>query len=91
MLCVPAARVLMEQVALFVLPLPLRATALQPLNGLPFAVNPTVPVGLLPVTVALKATLVPCIAGLAELTRVVLLAGKPVGAPPHASISMMRE
>src|SRR5271169_5881534 len=75
MLCVPAARLAVLQVAVFELPLPLgRATAPQPVSGLLSAVKPTLPVGALPVTDAVKVTVIPTVDGLAELARLVVLA-----------------
>ena len=51
-----------------------KATALQPLSVVPSAVKATLPVGALPVTVAVKVTLAPTTDGLTELDNVVLLA-----------------
>ena len=75
MLCVPAARPLVLQPAVLVLPLPESVTAPQPLIVLPSALKATVPVGALPVTLAVKVTLTPTLDGLSELdTAVVLVA-----------------
>ena len=72
MLCVPAARVVVEHVAVRVLPLPARkATAEQPVIEVPPSVKLTVPVGDKPVTVAVKVTLDPTVDGLPELDTVV--------------------
>ena len=49
----------MLQVAVLLLPEPTSATALQPLIALPPSVKLTLPVGALPVTVAVKLTLAP--------------------------------
>ena len=69
MLWVPAERLLVVHAAVFVFPAPLRATALQPVMVLPLSVKVTLPVGLLLLlTVAVKVTLEPTGAGLAELT-----------------------
>ena len=74
MLCVPAARLAVLQVAVFELALPLgRATAPQPLSGLLSAVKPTLPVGALPATVAVNVTLAPTSDGSAELVSMVVL------------------
>jgi hypothetical protein len=73
MLCVPTARLLVLQAAVLLLPVPLSATVAQLAIELPPSVKLTVPVGLLPVTVAVNATLVPTVAGLAELTSVVVV------------------
>src|ERR1700741_5023426 len=75
MLCVPAARLTVLQVALFAFALPVgNATAAQPVSVAPSAVKPTLPLGALPVTVAVKVTLAPTSDGLAELARLVVLA-----------------
>ena len=64
----------MLQVALLLLPLPVgSATALQPLSVVPSAVKPTLPVGALPVTVAVNVTLAPTVDGVKEVARPVLL------------------
>ena len=74
MLCVPALRLAVLQVAVFELAVPVgSATALQPLSVVPSAVKATLPVGALPVTVAVKVTFAPTAAGLAELARLVVL------------------
>src|SRR5271169_1701975 len=79
MLWLPAARLAVLQVALFELALPVgRATAPQPLSVVPSAVKPTLPVGALPVTVAVKVTLPPTVDGLSELARLVVLAVVPL-------------
>ena len=49
------------------------ATALQPEIALPPSVKATLPVGAVPVTVAVKVTLLPITDGLTELARVVPL------------------
>ncbi len=74
MLCVPAARLAVLQVAVFELDVPLaNAAAAQPLIAVPPSVKPTVPLGALPVTVAVKVTLAPTLDGLAELDSAVVL------------------
>ena len=73
MLCVPAARLLVLQLAVFVLPLPESATGAQPPIELPASVKAILPVGAFPVTVAVKVTLAPTGAGFAELTNVVVV------------------
>src|ERR1051326_1757084 len=73
MLCVPTARLLVLHVAVFVLPLPLSATALQPVRELPPSVKFTLPVGVVPVTVAVKVTFVPTVAGVDDVASVVVL------------------
>ena len=50
---------LVLQVAVRLLPLPASATALQPLIEAPPSLKLTVPVGALPVTVAVRVTLAP--------------------------------
>ena len=71
------------------LPEPVSVTALQPLIGLPPLVKETLPVGLLPVTVAVNVTLWFTRAGLSELASVVPDGGGPVLV--HASTSVRRE
>ena len=75
MLWLPMARLLEEQVAVLLLPLPVRGTAAQPLRAVPPSVKATLPVGALPVTVAVKVTLLPTTAGLAELAMVAVTPG----------------
>jgi hypothetical protein len=77
MLWVPIGKALLVQLALLVLPLPLSATAVQPLSEPPLAVKCTVPPGLLPVTVAVKAMLAPTSAGLDELAKSVVVLATP--------------
>ena len=71
MLCVPAVRAAVEQAAVRVLPLPVRATAAQPAIEVPPSVKFTLPVGAFPVTVAVNVTLPPAVDGFAELATVV--------------------
>ena len=71
MLCVPAAGLLVLQLAVLVLPLPASGVAEQPLIELLPSVKATLPVGALPVTFAVKVTLAPTGAGFAELVNVV--------------------
>src|SRR5215467_6309685 len=92
MLWVPAVSALVAHCAVRVLPLPARATAEQPLIELAPSLKLTLPVGLEPVTDAVKVTLVPVDAGLIELARMVALCGG--AAPPlavHASSSVRKE
>ena len=91
MLWAPAARPAVEQAAVPVLPLPMRATAPQPVIDVPPSVKFTVPAGALPVTVAVNATLAPTLDGLSELTSVVVVGPGPLPVPVHASISVIRE
>jgi hypothetical protein len=76
MLCVPAANALVVHCPVRVLPEPVRTTAVQPTMEVPPSVKPTVPVGAVPVTLAVNVTIAPTADGLAELVRVVV-----VGAP----------
>src|SRR6266567_3869947 len=78
MLWLPAARLAVAQVAVRMLPEPPIATALQPEIETPPSVKFTLPVGALPLTVAVKVTLPPAVDGLEELASVVVL-----GAPPE--------
>ena len=73
MLCVVAVSVLVLQAAVLLLPLPASATALQPLIELAPSLKLTLPVGLLPATVAVKVTLLPTVDGFFELATVVVL------------------
>src|SRR6266699_3016335 len=89
MLWVPALRLLVLHVAILLLAIPVgRATAPHPVRVVPSAVKATLPVGALPVTVAMKVTLAPTLEGLAEEVSAVaddtLLA-------VHASTSVMRD
>src|SRR5262245_65817797 len=95
MLCVPADRAAVEHAAVRVLPLPESATAEQPESDVTPSAKFTLPVGLVPVTVAVKVTLAPAVDGLAELTRVVVVAAPPplvtltVKALALAAVTMM--
>ena len=91
MLWVPAARLLVVQAAVRVLPLPERARPVQPESALPPSARLTVPVGLLPVTVAVRVTGLPAVAGLAELASVVVVDGSVDAGTPQASTSVSRE
>jgi hypothetical protein len=73
MLCVAAVRLLVVHAAVLLLPLPVSATALQPPIELAPSLKLTLPVGLLPVTVAVNVMLVPNVDGFFELARVVAL------------------
>src|SRR5512143_2214828 len=66
-LWVPAARLPVVQAAVRVLPLPERARPVQPASAEPPSARSTVPVGLVPVTVAVRVTGTPASAGLREL------------------------
>src|SRR6266545_8337204 len=82
MLWVPAVRLALSQVAVLTFVLPVgSATAPQPASVLPSAVKPTLPVGALPVTVAVKVTFAPTVDGLSELLSVVVV---DAGPRPHA-------
>src|SRR6185312_12356487 len=82
-LCVPAPNALLEHCAVRVLPEPLRTTAPQPATVLPASVKFTVPVGDVPVTLAVNVTLAPSAEGLTELVSVVV-----VGLPgPTATVT----
>ena|SRR5207248_11631005 len=84
MLCVPAVNAPVAHAAVRALPLPERATALQPPIELPPSLKLMVPVGLLPVTVAVKVTVAPLFEGLSELTNTVLV---PV-VPPFVTLTV---
>src|SRR5271169_5715164 len=90
MLWVPAARLAVLQVALLALALPAgSATAAQPLMVVPSALKATLPVGALPVTVAVKVTLPPTVDGLAELASVVVVAVRPLEVSATASMKVV--
>ena len=76
-LWVPPASALVAHTAVRLLPLPAKATAEQPLIELAPSLKLTDPVGLVPVTVAVKVTFAPAVAGLAELASVVVVAALP--------------
>ena len=77
------------------MPLPARATAEQPLIELAPSLKLTDPVGLVPVTVAVKVTLAPTVEGLEELPSAVVLGPPPevvtltVSAFAVAAVTMM--
>src|SRR5271156_1449019 len=71
--CTPAPRPPVAHAAVGALPAPKSGTAPQPLIRAPLSVKPTVPVGALPFTVAVKVTLAPTVDGLDELVTVVLV------------------
>src|SRR6266446_10870415 len=79
MLCVPTERLLVLQTAVLLLPEPVSATALHPASGAPpSAAKLTLPVGFVPATVAVNVTVVPTIAGLAELATIVVVVATAV-------------
>ena len=73
MLCVPAERLLVAQVAVRTLPLPLNTAATQPAIDMPLSRKLTVPVGAVLLTVAVKVMLVPAVEGVSELPIPVVL------------------
>ena len=86
MLWLPTVSAAVAQVALPAL----TACAVHPEMALPLSVKPTVPVGALPVTVAVNVTLDPIADGLTELASVVVVGGGPEP-PVQASTSTRRE
>ena len=74
MLCVPTARLDVVHAAVRELPLPVNATAEQPEIDVPPSLKSMLPVGALPVTVAVSVTLAPTMDGFCELATFVLLA-----------------
>src|SRR5208282_4407038 len=86
MLCVPALRFESVQAAA---PAP-KTSAEQPAIVLPPSVKVTVPVGLLPLTLAVKVTFLCLIEGLRELVTEVVVAPPPPPFEVQASISTMR-
>src|SRR5438132_13790959 len=77
MLCTPAVSVLVVQPAVRLLPLPLKATAEQAAIDVAPSLKLTDPVGLVPVTVAVKVTLAPTVDGFGALASVVVVAAPP--------------
>ncbi len=75
---VPTARTPVVHAAVRLLPEPVRVTVPQPLMVAPSEVKATVPAGVAPTTVAVKVTGVPTAAGLALLTRVVVVDTGPL-------------
>ena len=72
--CVPCVRALLLHVAVLLLALPPgSATAEQPASATPSAVKATLPVGALPLTVAVNVTPAPTTDGLAELATAAVL------------------
>src|SRR5438270_268896 len=67
MLCVPTLRLLVAQVAVRMLPEPVSPTVAQPAIEAAPSLKFTVPVGAVPLTVAVKVTLVPAVEGVSEL------------------------
>ena len=70
---VPTLNPLVLHAAVRALPLPTTETAPHPEIVAPPSVKLTLPVGFVPVTVAMKITLVPAVAGLPELVSVVVV------------------
>ncbi len=91
MLCVATDNVAVEQAAVRMLPLPASATAEQPAIDAPPSVKLTLPVGAVPVTVAVNVTLAPDVDGFSELTSVVVVGARPPPTAVQASISATRE
>ena len=88
MLCVPAGSVVVVQVALRVFPEPDSGLAEQPLiDAAPF-VKLTVPVGAVPVTLAVNVMLAPAGAGFCELASAVDVGPGP---PPPPVTSCINE
>ena len=73
MLWVPAVRPLVEQMAVRMLPLPVRMTLAQPAIEMPPSVKFTAPVGPTPLTLAVNVTLAPTIEGFALVARPVVV------------------
>ena len=95
MLCVPPVSAAVEHEAVRPFPLPNSEMAEHPASDVPPSVKFTLPVGLVPVTVAVNVTLDPALDGLAELPSVVLVAAPPplvtltVSALDVAPVTMM--
>ena len=81
MACVATVRLDVVHCAVRLLPPPERPIAAQPGTEVPPSLKLTVPVGLVPITVAVNVTAAPCVDGLRLLARVVVVG---VGPPPPA-------
>src|SRR5437016_5188995 len=78
MLWVPAVSVLVAQVAVRILPDPASPCAVHPASDVEPSRNLTLPVGALPVTVAVNVTLAPAVDGVSDVaSRVVVVALLP--------------
>src|SRR2546429_170720 len=77
MLWVPAVGPLVEQKAVRMLPLPVTMTLAQPAIEVPASLKLTLPVGALPVIVAVNVTVVPYVDGFNELATVVVVVAWP--------------
>jgi hypothetical protein len=73
MLCVAALKALVVHAAVLLLPLPASAIALQPVIELAPSLKLMVPVGAIPLMVAVNVTLAPAVEGFFELMTVVVL------------------
>ena|SRR5687767_3580122 len=87
MLCGPAASVDVVQVALRVLPEPERGLAEQPLIEAAPSVKLTVPVGAVPVTLAVNVMLAPAAAGFCELASAVDVGPGPPPPPVTSCVN----
>ena len=79
MLCVATLRLAVEHTAVRTLPLPPKAIAEQPAIEMPPSLKLTLPVGAVPVTVAVNVTLAPDRDGFGELASVVVVGVGPPG------------
>ena len=91
MLCVAAVSALVLHAAVLLLPLPVSATAPQPLIEVAPSLKLTLPVGLLPVTVAVKVTLVPAVDGLFELESEVVVGVGPAELTTCDSVALVED
>src|SRR6266702_2519224 len=90
MLCVPAARADVLHVEDLELAVPDgSAAAPHPLSVVPSAVKATLPVGAMPVRVAVNVTFAPTVDGLAELPNVVVVATRLVEVSVTASMKVV--
>ncbi len=74
MLWLPTARPVVLQAAVRALPLPVSGVAVQPAMGVAPSLKLTLPVGALPVTVAVNVTALPRLLGVADVASAVALA-----------------
>jgi len=84
-----AAGPAVAQTAVRTLPEPVSVTAAQPAMATPPSVKATLPAGLVPVTVAVKVTVVPVMAGFDELASTVVVGFAPPAASSAAPASTM--
>jgi hypothetical protein len=88
-LWVPCVRALVVHVAVRLLPAPVTVAAAQPAIELAPSLKLTVPVGLVPLTVAVNVTAAPTVDGLSELPSVVVVGAGPPPFTPCDSAELV--